>query len=211
MKESNENPGIDKPKSNQVELIKQKAINNLKLLNGLKTPKYGEVISQMYVNFNLEESCLDDNDLTENNITLLSNIYNKINGITNSRDRKKKNNKGNKDGMGLLLSLDIKEPLILYHPYSLTNNKMDTSNSYFECFLYSIHICINEDLINLGFIFPINIGEIFKIKLISRKTREISYAEIKKEKKLLITNEKMENIVSYHYYICNQLNALKRI
>lgn len=205
MQESNDNPENDKPKSNQVELIKQKAINNLKLLNGLKTPKYGEVISQMYVNFNLEESCLDDNDLTENNITLLSNIYNKINGITNSRDRKKKNNKGNKDGMGLLLSLDIKEPLILYHPYSLTNNKMDNSNSYFECFLYSIHILINEGLINLGFIFPINIGEIFKIKLISRKTREISYAEIKKEQKLLITNEKMENIVSFHYYICNQL------
>ena len=35
MKESNENPGIDKPKSNQVELIKQKAINSFNKKNGL--------------------------------------------------------------------------------------------------------------------------------------------------------------------------------
>ena len=201
-KESQDISKSEKPNINQIEILKQNTIENLNYLNGLRTPNYNKIISEMCINFNLEDNCLNDNDLNENNIAILSNIYNKINGNPPSKDKKKKNNKGNKDGMGLLLSLDVREPLLLYHPY----NKISKNNNiYYDLFLYSIHISTNKEFTNIGFIFPINIGESFKIKLISRRTRLISYAKIKKEKKIQIIEEQMEKNITFHYCICNQL------
>ena len=177
-KESQDISKSEKPNINQIEILKQNTIENLNYLNGLRTPNYNKIISEMCINFNLEDNCLNDNDLNENNIAILSNIYNKINGNPPSKDKKKKNNKGNKDGMGLLLSLDVREPLLLYHPY----NKISKNNNiYYDLFLYSIHISTNKEFTNIGFIFPINIGESFKIKLISRRKRLISYGKRKKD------------------------------
>ena len=177
--------------------------NCLNVINELKISNYDELISRMYINFNLNEDSLNTNDLNESNIRILTNIYNKISGNTNSKEKKKKNNKSNKDGMGLLLSLDIKESLLLYYPYTIIKNK--DNETIFKCFLYSINISISNDYNNIGFIFPFNLGESFKIKLINRKNHQIIYAIIKKEKELELNNEQMLNILTFHYCICGQL------
>lgn len=177
-------------------------INSLNYINELKTSNYDQLISRMYINFNLDEDSLNENDLTESNIRILTNIYNKISGNNSSKEKKKKNNKGNKDGMGLLLSLDVKEPLLLYYPYTYINKD---NNIFFKCFLYSINISINNDYNNIGFIFPISLGESFKIKLINRKNHQIMYAILKKEKIIELIQEQMINILNYHYCICGQL------
>ena len=182
--------------------LQKSHIDNLNNIDNLKTSNFDSIISKMYIGFDFREEFLKKNELTEKNLSILTNIYNKLSGKISSKEKKKKNNKPNKDGLGLLLSLDISEASLLYHQYSIINiNKIN----FFECFLYFIHIPINNISNNVGFIFPINLGEYFQFKLIDRKTREICYSRIKKEKKMQLTYEQMEKIVTYHYCLCNQL------
>ena len=176
--------------------------DNLDNINKLKSKSFESIISKIYISFDLREEYLDKNELNEKNISILTNLYNKFNGKMSSKEKKKKANKPNKDGLGLLLSLDISESSLLYHQYTIINiNKI----SFFECFLYSIHIPINNVCNNVGFIFPLNLGEYFQFKLLDRKKREISYSRIKKEKKIQFSYEQMEKILTYHYCICSQL------
>ena len=182
--------------------LQKSHIDNLNNIDNLKTSNFDSIISKIYIGFDFREEFLKKNELTEKNLSILTNIYNKLSGKISSKEKKKKNNKPNKDGLGLLLSLDISEASLLYHQYSIINiNKIN----FFECFLYFIHIPINNISNNVGFIFPINLGEYFQFKLIDRKTREICYSRIKKEKKMQLTYEQMEKIVTYHYCLCNQL------
>ena len=191
-------------KNNQIETLQslqKNYINNINAINKLKASNYEQLISRLSINYDLREDYLNNNDLTDNDITILTNLYNKISGKNISKEKKKKN-RGNKDGMGLLLSLDVSESTLLYQPYTNTNiNKY----IYFECYLYSINISINYDFNDFGFIFPVSLGDSFNIKLINRKNKNVSYAKIKKEKKIQLINEQMEHIITYHYCICNQL------
>ena len=190
---------------NTLQAIQEYNLDSLKTINKLKSSNYDELMSKICINFDLREDCLSNNDLNENNITILTNLYNKLNGKSNGKEKKKKGNKPNKDGMGLLLSLDVSEAALLYQSYK---NNNQNNIKYFESYLYSIKIDTpNEDNVNkyIGFIFPINLGESFKIKLINRKKGQINYAEIKKEKKVELTYEQMKHIITYHYSICNQL------
>ena len=190
---------------NTLQAIQEYNLDSLKTINKLKSSNYDELMSKICINFDLRENCLSNNNLNENNITILTNLYNKLNGKSNGKEKKKKGNKPNKDGMGLLLSLDVSEAALLYQSYK---NNNQNNIKYFESYLYSIKIDTpNEDNVNkyIGFIFPINLGESFKIKLINRKKGQINYAEIKKEKKVELTYEQMKHIITYHYSICNQL------
>ena len=190
---------------NTLQAIQRYNLDHLKSINKLQSSNYDELISKMCINFDLRQDSLSNNDLNENNITILTNLYNKLNGKSIGKEKKRKRNRPNKDGMGLLLSLDVSEASLLYHSYK---NYDENNMKYFESYLYSIKIVVpNDDNDNkfIGFIFPINLGESFKIKLINRKKGQINYAEIKKEKKVELTFEEMEHIITYHYSICNQL------
>lgn len=182
------------------------SIDYLNYINSKRSKNYDSILSKICLSVSIAEKDQYEN-LSDEQISLLKDVYNKLTSNNNNpnKEKKKKNNKnnrGNKDGMGLLLSLDVKEPLILYNAYKEVIKK-DIPN--YECYLYSINISENEKLNNHGFIFPINIGQIFRIKLVDRKNRKIIYADISKEKKIYIDSELMENVIIYHYYICCHL------
>ena len=177
------------------------SLKSLQMINNLKSPNYGEIMDKMSIKYDLRQERLDNNDLTENDINILTNIYDKFSGKIICKEKKKRGNRLHKDGMGLLLSSDISEPLLLYSEYrKITLNK----KTYYECYLYTINLT-SEVNHKIGFIFPVSLGKFFNIKLFDRKNRKIFYAIIKKEKKIEINSEKMVHIITYHYSLCNQL------
>ena len=174
-------------------------IQYLEYLNQIKSPEYEKIISEMYLEADLEEKEEDgNNEINEINISFLNDILKKIPDNKLTKEKKKRTNKVIKDGMGLLLSLVVKESSLLYHPYKHKNNN-------YETYLYSINISMLEENPNYGFIFPIDIGQKYTIKLYNRKTRQVIYADIIKEKYLKLNNNQMMDVITFHLGICNQL------
>ena len=199
----------DKDDLDRKDLIPNKNIEYLNFINSLKSSEYENVIREMYEDVSLSQ---DDNDDKERElkISIYSEILKKLpdnNKI--SKEKKKRGNKVIKDGMGLLLSLDVTEPAILYRSYSICiiNNQKNFDPAY----LYSINISALKSEPCYGFIFPINLGQRYIIKLYNRKTKQIIYAEIKKEHVLSLRGEKMLDIINFHLNICNQLIRGKKI
>ena len=187
-------------KFNSLESIQNYCKKNLEHINSLKSPNYDKLISNC-ICFDLREGSLSNNNLTESNLNLLKSLYDKLSGKVVCKEKKKKGNRTNKDGMGLLLSLDISEAPLLYNKYREIEFFGTTT---YECYLYTIKVKLNTDN-NIGFIFPVNLGKVFNIKLINRRERKIFYAVIRNEKKIKLTSEQMNQIVTYHYSLCNQL------
>ena len=203
--DTEENPknGMEKLQFSSLEELQKYNIDSLNTINKLKSPNFEQILSRICNNIDLrDESLNNNNELDENKIKLLTNLFNKLNGKNNGKEKKKKSNKVIKDGMGLLLSLDVSEAPLLYHSYA---NIIKNKFSYFDCYLYSMDIPLNIGYKNIGFIFPIILGELFQIKLINRKNRQIGYVKIKKEKRLKLIHDQMMNIITYHLSLCNQL------
>jgi hypothetical protein len=172
---------------------------NLDYLNNLKSQEYDQIISEMYFDVDLEEEDNEDNnEINERKMALFSDLLKKLPDNKAIKEKKKRGNKVIKDGMGLLLSLDVTEPPLLYQSYKHKNNHFDT-------YLYSINISTLEQSQNYGFIFPIDFGASYKIKLFNRKSRQVIYAEIIREKFLRLNNNQMMDVITYHLCISNQL------
>ena len=193
----------DKVELNKTDLIPNKNMEYLNIIDNLKSAQYENLISEIYEDVSLSEDNEDDNKINEIKISIYSEILKKLpdnNKI--SKEKKKRGNKVIKDGMGLLLSLDVTEPTILYHSYYIY---FINKQKNFEAYLYSINISALKSEPCYGFIFPINIGQSFTIKLYNRKTKQIIYAEIKREYELTLKREKMLDIINFHLNVCNQL------
>ena len=205
-------------------MLKELSLNKIE---SLKSKKYNEIISELYYDIDLFN--LDDikiSSLEEYQIKDLKIIYNKMNSNDISSEsnessdivikkkklkkkkKKKKNNKIRNDGMRLLLSLEVSEPSLLYFPYKKVYKN---NNEYFNIFLYSINIS-SINFIGYGFIFPMNLGQNIKIKLIEHRSHEISYCKLEKLKNINIEKNDMKLILYFHYYIClNLLQGKKTI
>ena len=172
---------------------------NLEYLNNLKSKEYDQIISEMYFDIDLEdEDNEDNNEANEISMALFSDLLKKLPDNKSLKEKKKRTNKVIKDGMGLLLTLDVTEPSLLYHSYKHKNNN-------FETYLYSINISTLDRDPDYGFIFPIDIGQEYKIKLYNRKTRQIIYAKIIREKNLKLNVNQMMDVITFHLCISNQL------
>ena len=132
---------------------------NLDYINNIKSPEYDQLISEMYFDADLEEEDNEDNnEINERNIAFFPDLLKKLSDNKAIKEKKKRGNKIIKDGMGLLLSLDVTEPPLLYQSYKHKNN-------FFDTYLYSINISALDQNQNYGFIFPIDFGSSYKIKL----------------------------------------------
>ena len=186
----------DKEELDKINFIKAQ---NLDYLNNLKSQEYDQIISEMYFDVDLEEEDNEDNnEINERKMALFSDLLKKLPDNKAIKEKKKRGNKVIKDGMGLLLSLDVTEPPLLYQSYKHKNN-------FFDTYLYSINISTLEQSQNYGFIFPIDFGASYKIKLFNRKSRQVIYAEIIREKFLRLNNNQMMDVITYHLCISNQL------
>ena len=171
---------------------------NLDFLNKLKTPEYDKIISKMYNEANLEEEDEDDDKVNETKIGILSELLKKLPETKPMKEKKKKTNKVIKDGMGLLQTLEVTEASLLYQSYKFRYKN-------YEAYLYSINISALNQIPNYGFIFPIDFGQIYTIKLFNRKTRKIIYAELKREKSLKLNTAQMTDVITFHLCFSNQL------
>ena len=199
--EENEKLNKDTLEYNELNMTIKQNTEYLNSINQIKSPLYDEIISEMYINIDLGEDKDDNSEANEENISILSNILKKFNENKNLKEKKKRTNKVIKDGMGLLLSLDVTEPCLLYKSYF---NFIRNDIQFFEVFLYSINI-YNQPFDNYGFIFPINFGKFYKIKLYDRKLRQIVYVVLKREKLLELNIDQMKDVIMFHLSICNQL------
>ena len=205
--EENEKLNKDTLEYNELNMTIKQNTEYLNSINQIKSPLYDEIISEMYINIDLGEDKDDNSEANEENISILSNILKKFNENKNLKEKKKRTNKVIKDGMGLLLSLDVTEPCLLYKSYF---NFIRNDIQFFEVFLYSINI-YNQPFDNYGFIFPINFGKFYKIKLYDRKLRQIVYVVLKREKLLELNIDQMKDVIMFHLSICNQLIRGKKI
>ena len=197
----------------------------LQKIEEIKTPEYDKIISNLYYDvdiFNknnfvnkIQKKFLADlfekmnRTMVSEEICETQNIITKKKNSNKKKNKKRKNkNKIRNDGMGLLLSLEVPEPMLLYHPYQkITKNNEEKIIFFF----YSINVNSTKN-INHGFIFPLNLGKSIKIKLIDHRTHEISYSKLKKIKRMSIDKSKMKSLISYHYYTClNLLQGKKNI
>ena len=179
----------------------QENIDYLNYLNSLKVPNFDKVISEFYQEADLEDQ-EDSNDVDDSKINFFTELLKKLPDSKTSKEKKKRGNKVIKDGMGLLLNLDVTEPALLYHSY---NSNIITDVKFFDVYLYSINISIFDKGPKYGFIFPINIGQNYQIKLYNRKTRKVIYADIIREKKMRLTLEQMKDVLIFHLIVANQL------
>ena len=188
----------DNDEKNNSNLIKAQ---NLDYINNLKTPEYDQIISKMYNEANLEELEEDeDNNDQVNDIKLaiLSDLLKKLPENKSNKEKKKKTNKVIKDGMGKLESLEVTEASLLYQSYKHENKN-------FQVYLYSINISTLNLNPYYGFIFSMDFGQNYKIKLFNRKTRKIIYAEIIREKTLKLNKDQMMDVITFHLCFSNQL------
>ena len=103
---------MEKLQFSSLEELQKYNIDSLNTINKLKSPNFEQILSRICNNIDLrDESLNNNNELDENKIKLLTNLFNKLNGKNNGKEKKKKSNKVIKDGMGLLLSLDVSEAL----------------------------------------------------------------------------------------------------
>ena len=203
---------FNKSENDKIEIDRKNFIINqnleyLNYINKLKSPNYNAIISEVYQEIDLEEDNDDNNEVDEIKASMLNEILKKLPDNKISKEKKKKGNKPVKDGMGLLLSLDVTEPALLYHSYY---NYSTPNNKFFEVYLYSINISAIEQNPNYGFIFPIDFGKKYRIKLYNRKSRKITYAEIIKEKKFELNWHQMMDVLTFHLSICSQLIRAKK-
>ena len=199
--EEDEEENINKNDKDKEELddLNYQKYSNLDYINQLKSPEYDQIISEIYSEADLEEKEEEDNDeVNERKMSILTNLIKKLPDNKNIKEKKKRGNKVIKDGMGLLLSLDVTEPSLLYHSY-------ENENNIFETYLYSINISALDNNPRYGFIFPIDIGHHYKIKLYNRKTKQVIYAEIIRENNLELNGNQMMDVIIFHLGICNQL------
>ena len=199
---------IDEQNRNDLQQYQNMNMNYLNLINNLKSPEYDNIISEYYENISLSQGDddNDNNDIDENKLAIINELSKKLKTDKTSKEKKKRTNKVIKDGMGLKLSLDVTEPALLYHSYHcIINKKTNFNEYYFDAYLYSINISTINSYPIYGFIFPINIGQCYTIKLYNRKTKQIIYTKIKREKKLSLDKEEMKDIIIFHLNICNLL------
>ena len=181
----------DNDEKNNSNLIKAQ---NLDYINSLKTPEYDQIISKMYNEANLEEleEDEDNNDqVNEIKLAILSDLLKKLPENKSNKEKKKKTNKVIKDGMGKLESLEVTEASLLYQSYKHENKN-------FQAYLYSINISTLNLNPYYGFIFSMDFGQNYKIKLFNRKTRKIIYAEIIREKTLKLNKDQMMDVITFH-------------
>ena len=78
----------------------------MKFIYSLISANYDKLISKIYINFDLREDDLNNNNLPEKDINILKELIYKLGGNGICKEKKKKGgNKTNKDGIGLLFSL----------------------------------------------------------------------------------------------------------
>lgn len=134
----------------------------------------------------------------------------KINDI-NSNNYKKLNNKKNKNNHNnhldesLNLIYNDNDSPLLYKKYS--KYKIQNDEDVFKVYLYSINISFLNNNPIYGFIFPVDVGPNYKIKLYNRKIRKKFIAEIKKENELFIKCSDLNNIITFHLMF--SLNLIK--
>ena len=121
----------------------QENIDYLNYLNSLKVPNFDKVISEFYQEADLEDQ-EDSNDVDDSKINFFTELLKKLPDSKTSKEKKKRGNKVIKDGMGLLLNLDVTEPALLYHSY---NSNIITDIKFFDVYLYSINISIFDKVI----------------------------------------------------------------